>query len=205
MDLVVGVDFDNTIVDYDALMHSIAVQWGLISPHEVKSKQNIRDKIRKLTDGEIKWQKLQGIVYGPKMEEAQLIDGVKDFFQLCKSHKTPIYIISHKTEFANYDETQTNLRKTAITWMRKNYFFKADGLGLSENDVYFESTRLEKIKCIQFLKCTHFIDDLEETFLEKAFPVNIEKLLFTSHKKRSQSNEIQFYSSWEQIRDHFFK
>ncbi|GAI03754.1 unnamed protein product [marine sediment metagenome] len=62
------------------------------------------------------------------MGEARLVDGVPTFFELCKEHKVAVYIISHKTEYASFDETATNLRVAAETWMRKNGFFDIDGL-----------------------------------------------------------------------------
>ncbi len=65
----IGIDFDNTIVTYDDLMYSLAMEMGLINPAVRKSKKLIRDNIRELPDGEIEWQKLQGLVYGPKWEK----------------------------------------------------------------------------------------------------------------------------------------
>ena len=50
--------------------------------------------------------------------------------------------------------------------MEQQGFFDPKGLNLKRENVYFESTREEKVARIGFLKCTHFIDDLEETFDE---------------------------------------
>ena len=201
---IIGVDFDNTIVSYDDIMHRVAVQRGLIHPSVRKSKKHIRDSIRKLPDGEIEWQKLQGIVYGSRMGEARLIEGVQTFFNLCKQNKVAVYIVSHKTEYANFDETRTNLRLAALAWMRKNSFFETDGLGLSQENVYFESTRREKIKRIRNLGCTHFIDDLEETFLEDSFPTNVEKILYAPHMQYSSLPGVRVVTTWEEISDYFF-
>lgn len=204
MDCIIGVDFDNTIVNYENIMHKIAVQRGLIPPDAKKSKKHIRDSIRQLPDGEMKWQKLQAIVYGSRMEEARLTNGVQIFFMSCKQHKVSVYIISHKTEYANFDETGINLRVTALTWMKKNRFFEANGLGLSEEAVYFESTRREKIERIKRLGCTHFIDDLEETFLEESFPINIEKILYAPHMQHSSPQTVRVVATWEEISNYFF-
>ena len=204
MDYIIGVDFDNTIVSYDDLMHRVAVQRGLIHPDVRKSKKHIRDSIRQLPDGEIEWQRLQAIVYGPRTGEARLIEGVQTFFNLCKQHKVAVYIISHKTEYANFDETRTNLRLAALAWMRQNSFFETDGLGLSQENVYFESTRREKIERIKHLGCTHFIDDLEETFLEDSFPANVEKILYAPHMQHSFLPGVRVVTTWEEVSDYFF-
>jgi hypothetical protein len=204
MEDIVGVDFDNTIVDYSDVMHSAAVRQGLISPGVRQSKKDIRDAIRHLPDGEIKWQKLQAIVYGPMMGAASLIDGVRTFFELCKQHKVRAYIVSHKTEFARRDETSTNLREAALAWMSENGFFEADGMGLSRHDVYFESTRREKIERIRRLGCTHFIDDLEETFLEESFPADVEKILYAPHVQHSSLQGVKVAATWKEICDYFF-
>lgn len=204
MDYIIGVDFDNTIVSYDDIMHRVAVQRGLVHPDVRKSKNHIRDSIRQLPNGEIKWQKLQAIVYGSRMGEARLIEGVPTFFSLCKQHKAAIYIISHKTEYANFDQTGSNLRAAALTWMRRNRFFEADGLGLSQEDVYFESTRRQKIMRIRHLRCTHFIDDLEETFLEDSFPTDVEKILYAPHVQHSSLPKVRVVTTWKEISDYFF-
>lgn len=191
-------------MSYDEILHRVAVQMGLIQPGVRKSKKHIRDSIRQLPDGDIEWQKSQATIYGPRMGEARLIQGVQTFFQLCKQHQVAVYIISHKTEFANFDETDTNLRVAALNWMQQNSFFEADGLGLSPEAVYFESTRGEKIERVKRLRCTHFIDDLEETFLEDSFPTNIEKILYAPHMQHSFLRSVRVVATWKEISDYFF-
>jgi hypothetical protein len=161
--MVIGVDFDNTLVSYDELFARLA---GL----NLTGKKAIRDQVRQL-HGDIAWQKLQGIAYGPRMAEAQLIEGVPEFFAACRQRGLPVQIISHKTEFAGYDDTKTNLRQAALAWL------KAHGLPAAT----FGSTRAEKIAAIQRAGCTVFIDDLEETFLEPDFPAHVTKILFAPH------------------------
>ena len=204
MDCIIGVDFDNTLISYDDLMHSVATQQGLIDPATRKSKKEIRDKIRQLPDGEIQWRKLQALVYGVRIGKAGLIDGVKGFFEYCHRHRVRVYIISHKTEFANFDETGTNLRRAALDWMMRNKFFEGNGLGLLREDVYFESTRCAKIERIRDLRCTHFIDDLEETFLEDSFPAHVEKILYDPHTEHRSLPGVKVVRTWEEIHRYFF-
>lgn len=201
---VVGVDFDNTIVNYDYIVTKLAYEKKFINEFTTKSKKFIRDYVRQLPDGETKWQELQAGIYGSRMEEATLIDGVMEFFNLCKNKKIKVFIVSHKTEFSNLGKSKINFRVAALDWMKKKGFFKFYGLGLAPNDIYFESTRHEKIYRIKQLKCTHFIDDLEETLLEDSFPTDIEKILYSSHKKYSSVTGIRVFSTWEEISNYFF-
>jgi hypothetical protein len=183
MTRVVGIDFDNTLVSYDALIHDVAVERGLIAGGAKPGKRTVRDQIRLRPDGEVEWQKVQGLIYGPRMAQAQLMAGATEFIRECRARKWLLYIVSHKTEFAGYDESRTNLRHAAVAWMTSQKFFEPGGLGFSRDEVFFESTRDAKIARIKSLGCTHFIDDLEEVFLEPSFPVNVHKCLFSSWAK----------------------
>ncbi len=215
MPYIVGVDFDNTLVSYDDVMHRSAVLFGFIDKDVSRSKRNIRDEIRRLPDGEMKWRKLQAFVYGERMNEARLMEGVKDFFGLCKKRGIRTYIVSHKTKFAAADEKEIDLRQAALEWMNTHGFFDEKGLGLSAQDVYFEGTRKEKAERIKALRCTHFIDDLEEIFLEKSFPARCAKILYSSQRVTSNnchsresgnpiSGDMTVMRNWKEIYDHFF-
>ena len=48
---IIGVDFDNTIVSYDAIVHKVALKQGWIGPKLIKSKKQIRGHIRLTMDG----------------------------------------------------------------------------------------------------------------------------------------------------------
>lgn len=201
---IIGVDFDNTLVTYDEILYTVAIKRELIPPTADKSKKIIRDRVRQLPDGEIEWQKLQASVYGPLIMEARLINGVQAFFKLCRRNGVKVYIVSHKTEFSRYDETRTNLRTAALGWLAANGFFQAEGLGLSPEDIFFGATRQEKIGYIKQLGCTHFIDDLEETFLEENFPMNVERILYAPHRQSATWPEIKVVMNWQEINEYFF-
>jgi hypothetical protein len=203
--LVVGVDFDNTIVSYDGVMRRVASEQGVIAAATHQGKREIRDQVRQSPQGELGWQRLQSVVYGRAIGEAQLIDGVEQFFVRCRISGIATSIVSHKTEYAAQDQTHTNLREAALSWMREHQFFSPSGLGLSERSVYFESTRAEKIARILTLGCTHFIDDLEETFHEPMFPRQVEKLLYVPDAvSRAVAPGIKLMSNWQEIETYVF-
>ena len=138
------------------------------------------------------------------MHEADLIPGVREFFQTCIKNGIQTYIISHKTEYANFDEVGINLREAALNWMTQQGVFEASGFGLVKANVFFGTTRLEKIVHIENLGCTHFIDDLEEMFIEAAFPAEIEKILYVPHGQHASLPGIRTARSWQEINDFFF-
>jgi hypothetical protein len=197
----IGIDFDNTLVRYDTVFHKYAIERGLIPIETPKDKYIIRQRIRELSNGEHYWTELQGLVYGVKMEEAKLAEGADQFLKECKQRKTPVSIISHKTKFPVIG-IQVNLREAAMDWMESNGFFSE--YGLSREQVFFESTRAEKINRIITQGCSHFIDDLEEVFLEREFPKEVEKILYAPGKKGNFPGSIRIFDSWQSITDYFF-
>lgn len=201
---IVGVDFDNTLISYDEVFFNHALDLKLINPETNKSKKDVRDKIRLLPDGEIIWQKMQAFVYGKGISQACINDGTQDFLKACARYRIKVYIVSHKTKYSHYDPDQVNLRQAALDWMTANDFFKAEGLGLCSDQVYFEATRSQKIGRLKSLGCTHFIDDLEEVFLEKEFPVGVEKILFSPQAEASLSDGMKVFKSWVKINEYFF-
>ncbi len=210
--LMVGVDLDNTIVDYDALLRALASERGFPAGSGSCGKKDIRDMVRRTKDGEEEWQKMQGALYGPRMAEALPAKGARAFLSACRSRDVSFRIISHKTEYAGYDDTGTNLRDASREWLRKNGFFAAEGPAMSEADVWFESTRGEKIARIRSLHCTHFIDDLEETFMEESFPDSVERILYSSggnpvigESRRTALAGVRVFADWHEIHGYFFE
>jgi len=202
--VLIGIDLDNTLVCYDELFHREAHREGLIELSMPKSKERIRDAIRFLPQGESKWTRLQAIVYGPRMSSATAFEGSESFLRRCFELGTKAVIVSHKTHFAMLDGKPVDLRESALAWMRLKKFFAADGGGLSPDDVFFESTRREKIGRIRALGCTHFIDDLAEVFAERSFPREIARFLFAPHGANVASDEIKVFRTWRDLDEFFF-
>ncbi len=173
----IGIDFDNTIARFDAVFIDTARRMGLVDDRFQGYKRKLRDTIRRMPDGEIKWQQLQGRVYGAGMPFAQLIEGVDAFLQRCRETGQTVFIVSHKTEYGHYDPQHVNLRKAAFDWMLAHGFFRNEGFGIGTKDVYFEASRDEKLRRIQTLECSVFIDDLEEVFLDPGFPRGVRRIL----------------------------
>src|SRR5947209_7249789 len=110
---IIGIDLDNTLACYDDIFHLAACEERLIDPLLPKSKEKIRDVIRLLPNGESQWTRLQAIVYGPRMSEARLFDGIEIFLRHCAALSVRPLIVSHKTHHAILDGGSVNLRESA--------------------------------------------------------------------------------------------
>jgi hypothetical protein len=172
----IGIDFDNTLIDYDRVFLEAARERGLVSRDFAGPKRAVRDAIRLLPDGELTWQRLQGHVYGAGIGGAVPFPGARDFLRRCAREGVATFIVSHKTRFGHYDPARVDLRAAARGWMSEQGFFRT-GAGLPDDHVYFESDREHKLARIAALACTHFIDDLEEIFADPRFPAGVRRIL----------------------------
>jgi hypothetical protein len=175
----IGLDFDNTLVSYNNLLAKLVKELGWAV--DVKGKRAIRDAVRESPIGDLGWQRLQGMIYGHRVLEAEIIAGVPEFLQACRRHGTTVKIVSHKTEFAEIDPTHTPLREAALAWMSNQGFFSCYGIR-SEN-VIFAATKAEKIATIGQAAVSIFVDDLEEILGDPAFPAGVQRILFAPDGK----------------------
>jgi hypothetical protein len=192
----IGLDFDNTLACYDQVFASEAKQENFVPKEWQGTKKQLRDTLYSLEGGDIMWQKLQGRVYGPMMSQAELFPGVIQFLLRCKHHGDDLFIVSHKTEYGHFDPTETPLRQVALQWMTQCGFFKKTKCGLTHEQVFFESTRNEKVSRISSLDLDVFVDDLKEVFAEDDFP-NIGKILFTTDIDEEQ--DVINCNNWSSI------
>ena len=192
----IGLDFDNTLARYDHVFTAEAKQEKFVSSEWNGTKKQLRDTLRSLPDGDLMWQKLQGRIYGPMMSEAKLFPGVFQFMLRCKHRGYDVFIVSHKSEYGHFDPTETPLRQAALEWMTQNGFFKKTKCGLSEERVFFEKTRREKVSRISSLDLDVFVDDLKEVYAENDFP-KIEKILFT--RDNDEEQDVISCNNWSAI------
>ncbi len=200
----IGIDFDNTIIDYSKPFTEQARRLGFIESDETKSKQQVRDFVRALSDGEKKWMKLQGLVYGEFIEEASPFEGVLDFIKRCAKEDIEVFIVSHKTKYLEVLDKEIDLRHAALNWLDKKGFLKSDETELTKNKVFFEHCREDKLTRIKTLRCTCFIDDLRDVLLNPSFPEGVKKILFTQGVKQQHDNLLAF-STWEEIEKEIFR
>jgi hypothetical protein len=193
----VGIDFDNTIAGYDHVFVAAARARGFVAAGFRGGKKELRDSVRLLPEGEIKWQMLQGEVYGPRMAEATPFPGVIDFFKAAHARGHELFIVSHKTRHSNYDPQRTDLRQAALDWLAAQGFLDPCGFGVASNHVLFEDTRAGKVARIREIGCDVFIDDLEEVFADPDFPRGLECILFGA--REHPDGTLVTCASWDEI------
>ena len=180
--MLIGLDFDNTLVSYDEVFLTLAKNNGVIPKEWSGNKIKLREYLRSQKGGEYQWQKLQGKIYGKWMHRAVLFDGVVDFLIGCKDNNISLCIVSHKTKYGIHDDEKIPLREEALRWMEAQGFFSK--LGIKKNNIFFEPTKEDKIKKIRSLNCDYFIDDLKEILEHPDFPSNTRKILFSNSKEK---------------------
>lgn len=129
---LIGIDLDNTLIDYEEVFRAFARDSGLIAPGFTGGKEYIREVARATPDGDIAWQRLQGAVYSRGIRQAVMFDGADAFLRQARDRGFETVIVSHKTEFGHFDPDRINLRRAALEWLDAQGFFRADGFGMSE-------------------------------------------------------------------------
>jgi hypothetical protein len=200
--MVLGVDFDNTIVRYDELFHAVALERGWIPPTLPARKNAVRDHLR-AQGREREWTELQGSVYGPRLAGAQPFPGVLEFFAHAARQRLPVWIISHKTRTAVVGPAY-DLQQSALEWLSAHGFFDPRRIGLPADHVCFAETRAGKLRLIREKGCTHFVDDLEETFREPDFPPHVVPILFGHHTAPPGLPHVKPLADWGQVFEYVF-
>jgi thiamine kinase-like enzyme len=195
--MILGVDFDNTIVCYDGIFHRVALERGLIPAGLPQDKTTVRNHLRQ-TGREPDWTEMQGLVYGPRLMDAQAYPGVLEFFSTAIRQGIEVRIISHKTRHPFLGEPH-DLHAAAWDWLESRGFFDPDRIGMRRDQVFLELTKESKHQRIGSLGCTHFIDDLPEFLLDPGFPEGVERIHFDPYGTATPGTGLRSAQSWPQI------
>jgi len=123
----IGVDFDNTIVCYDALFHRVAVS-AASSARSAARKSAVREHLRQAGREET-WTELQGLVYGRAWPKPSPIRR-SAILEECRRRSIRLSIISHKTRQPVVGPP-CDLHQAALSWLEQHQFFHPEGIGLS--------------------------------------------------------------------------
>jgi len=200
--MLVGIDFDNTVVCYDFIFHQVAVEKRLIPSHVPVAKGSVRDHMRR-RGFENAWIGLQGEVYGPRMKEATPFPGVIDFFAWGVKERIPLRIISHRTRHPFQGEPY-DLHEAAYDWLEGHGFFDPVKIGLPRDAVNFMLAKQDKLRRIKEAGCTHFIDDLPEFLSEPEFPASAARILFDPNDQYSGAPVAFRARAWADIQKYLY-
>jgi hypothetical protein len=186
--VLIGLDFDNTIVRYDAVFESLARQRDLPARVAASGKTAIRDFLR--GDGrEDEWTIMQGEAYGTHMANAAEFQGVGAFIRSAARRGHRLVVVSHRTR-APYHGSPADLHEAARAWWARRDFRDLVG------DFFLEETAEDKAARIRALGCGVFIDDLWE-FLERPdFPLGVRKIWFDPSGSAAARPGLEHLGGW---------
>jgi hypothetical protein len=193
--MLLGLDFDNTLIRYDRLFHKVALERAWIPEATAEEKNAVRDYLR-AAGREDDWTVLQGVVYGARILEAEPYAGMLETLAHLKQRGVAMRIVSHKTR-APYLGEPFDLHGAARGWLDRQGFFDRQALGWEQDAVFFELTKEEKAARIVALGCTHYVDDLPEIL--DLLPVHIVKILFTPNGAARMRPEWRALRSWAEL------
>ena len=181
----VGIDLDNTIVNYGEsyIQISKSLKLEVSNPN----REIIKDFFQNSPKGDYSWQEFQSILYTSGLEYAQVANGLFEFLNLCNTKKIEIYIISHKTNTTPEEFGGADLRIPAINWLNTH---KITPLKIRPENIFFCETQLAKIETINHLGVDMFIDDLEEVINHTKLNKNVEGILYSRGSKLNSINSF---------------
>jgi hypothetical protein len=197
--LIIGIDLDNTIVQYDQIIHNLAVKRGLIPKNTQPNKTVIRNICRSQGHDHF-WTDIQGYVYGEGMKDARPFPGVIDFLQSCRNRDILVHIISHRSE-KPYAGGDVNLHESALKWLVQERITGFPGAMIPEERIFFELTKEEKHARIHATGCSLFIDDLAEFLVSDLFPREVKAILFDPYDIYPNHPAYFRLRSWDHLPD----
>ena len=188
---IIGIDLDNTIINYENSFYKQAKKYKLINKLKNKSKKSVKNYLIKKKK-EKEWTKLQGIVYGKKIFDAKPFPYLKDkIFELI--NKSDVYIVSHRTKKPIIGGNE-NLHSFAKLWIKKNNIFRDKNENWLKKHIFFKSSIKLKVKKIINLNCTYFIDDLPQIL--DLLPKKVNKILFNPNGLKTKYKN---FKSWKDL------
>jgi hypothetical protein len=188
----VGIDLDNTIIDYDAVFVEAARQFG--HSGALRSKSDVRDLVR-TSSGDESWQRVQGWVYGEGIHQAVPYWGIHEFLRRCSARGIEVFVVSHKTERGHFSSAGTSLRAVALEWLIREGMCGPAAPAIPVERVHFCDDRSAKIRRIAALELDVFIDDLSEVLTDPDFPDRTRRIGFRTGRS---ANGVLGVRSWRE-------
>lgn len=191
----IGLDFDNTIANYDSAFPRVARSLGAST--SAKNKSELKIELLKRPGGDGLWQKIQGLTYGRYIDWAELQPGLMESVYRLRARGNEVFIVSHKTEFGHFDDSKTPLRVAALTWLQNQRIVGAGDLQVRTENVFFLATQAEKVQKINELKLEVFVDDLEEILSHQELSPDVRRILYSTTS--ASDGKVSTFKSWKEI------
>jgi hypothetical protein len=190
----IGIDFDNTIADYEGVFHAAALEHGLIKADLPKDKNAVRDFLNGAGRKD-DFTALQGYVYGLRMDLARPYPGFRDFVTAARVMKQEVFIVSHKTRFPLLGPKH-DMHEAALAFLKTHGISGADAI--SPENIFFEETKEQKIERAAALNLDIFIDDLPEILAIPGLPERCRRILFAPGGSQTEA-PFEVCGSWPEI------
>ena len=191
--MLIGLDFDNTIVCYDKAIARLADELFDLPPYLPRTKLALRDFLRQ-ANREPEWTAFQGALYGPGMAHAEPFEQALETMQALKHMDHSLCIVSHRS-LRPYAGPAHDLHAAARAWVDE--WLASSGL-IGNGMAHFHETREQKIAAIRNLGCKVFLDDLPEVLEDEHFPSTCWALLFDPERSYAQSRR-QRVERWGEV------
>jgi hypothetical protein len=181
----VGLDLDNTLIDYTQAYSKIAEIFGLtlVDLNKDSIKQHLTDN-----KNDVEWQRFQSILYTQGLDYAKLAPGLLNFLKFCKTKCIKVSVVSHKTLTTPKKFGNLNLRTPALKWLKEQQLIPTL---ISLEDIFFCSSKSLKIEKINQLKCEIFVDDLEEVLNDSSLNFDVKKVQFSNEQKSNSISNFE--------------
>jgi len=136
-------------------------------------------------------------MYTDGLNHASVNVGAWKLFEKLRSQNAELFIVSHKTPVSAINKV--DLIQPARSWIKANFSKMPE---LVTNHIFFEQSRISKVKRIASLGLTHYVDDLLEVLQEKNYPQNIKSFWLSIVANDSLSENITVVKTLDSIIDY---
>ncbi len=140
---------------------------------------------------------MQEWMYTDGLNHATLNAGAWELFEKLNSQNAGLFIVSHKTPESAINKL--DLIQPARSWIKENL---SNVLGLGTDHIFFENSRISKVKRIASLGLTHYVDDLLEVLQEENYPPNIKSFWLSIATQNSLSENVTVVETLDSIIDY---
>ena len=182
--MVIGIDFDNTVVCYQKAYEKIASNLGIQATKGRSTRQLIKDHCFSKEKGNLKWTLTQGRLYGVHIQEAELFEGVLETIEHILKQGCEVRIISHKSIYSSVGEIY-DFWDGAENFIEREILSKLDNALRNRFSFIFCQTLDEKVMEIGKSNCGVFIDDLPEVLNHSSFPSSTQGVHFSESNGRN--------------------
>ena len=190
----IGIDFDNTIANYDGVFRAAALERGLVPADIGTSKNAVRDHLNG-SGRKNAFTELQGYVYGARMDLARPYPGVAAALAELRGAGHRLFVVSHKTRHPMLGPSH-DLHAAARGFLERQLLIGAQGF--EAGDIHFELTKEEKVARAATLGCEVFIDDLPEILRMPGFAPGLRAILFDPEHQWA-AEPFERHAAWDMI------